>query len=105
MAAANVISVIGTAVSVLSLLLDSIPSDSSKVKVSYYIANDGGRMTLAMPEGICPTYGTGMKLASSSAAPTILDTAARGGRTAPPMLVQTKGQLIRFLPGMTMQFA
>jgi len=54
MAAANVISVIGTAVSVLSLLLDSIPSDSSKVKVSYYIANDGGPNDLSNAGGDLP---------------------------------------------------
>ncbi|KAM0330575.1 hypothetical protein ACHAQA_003523 [Verticillium albo-atrum] len=54
MAAANIISVIGTGITLLSFLLDNVPSGSEKAKVSYIIANDGGGGDLTDAGGDLP---------------------------------------------------
>ena len=55
MAAANIISVIGTGITLLSFLLDSVPSgETEKAKVSYIIANDGANGDLTDAGGDLP---------------------------------------------------
>ncbi|KAK6212160.1 hypothetical protein QIS74_10114 [Colletotrichum tabaci] len=54
MAAANIISVIGTGITLLSFLLDNVPSGSEQTKLSYIIANDGGGGDLSDAGGNLP---------------------------------------------------
>lgn len=52
--ASEIISVIGTAVSILSLILSEVPKDPSQAKVSYIIANDHGKGDLNNGGGDLP---------------------------------------------------
>lgn len=54
MATANVISIIGTAVSVLSFFLDQVPQNNDKARFSYVIANDGANGDLSNAGGNLP---------------------------------------------------
>ncbi|KAM0276580.1 hypothetical protein ACHAQH_006585 [Verticillium albo-atrum] len=54
MAAANIISVIGTGITLLSFLLDNVPDGQDQAKVSYIIANDGANGDLVDAGGDLP---------------------------------------------------
>ncbi|KAH7368205.1 hypothetical protein B0T11DRAFT_326405 [Plectosphaerella cucumerina] len=54
MAAANVISVIGTGITLLSFILGNLPETPDKAKVSYIIANDGANGDLSSAGGDLP---------------------------------------------------
>ncbi|KAF4840153.1 hypothetical protein CGCSCA4_v010632 [Colletotrichum siamense] len=54
MAAANIISVIGTGITLLSFLLDNVPSGDEQTKLSYIIANDGANGDLSSAGGDLP---------------------------------------------------
>jgi hypothetical protein len=54
MAAANIISVIGTGITLLSFLLDNVPDGEDQAKLSYIIANDGAGGDLSNAGGDLP---------------------------------------------------
>ena len=54
MAAANIISVIGTGITLLSFLLDNVPDGPDQTKISYIIANDGANGDLSDAGGDLP---------------------------------------------------